>query len=40
MPVNTAVRRLLGDAVTSGRGDQDLAAVAALLKDWVAAEGS
>ena len=35
MPVNTAVRRLLGDTVTSGRGDQDLAAVAALLKDWV-----
>jgi len=35
MPVNTAVRRLLGDAVTSGRGEQDVAAVAALLQDWV-----
>jgi 3-hydroxyisobutyrate dehydrogenase-like beta-hydroxyacid dehydrogenase len=35
MPVNTAVRQLLNEAVASGRGDQDLAAVAALLKDWI-----
>lgn len=34
MPVNAAVRRLLADAVESGRGDKDTAAVADLLLEW------
>jgi 3-hydroxyisobutyrate dehydrogenase-like beta-hydroxyacid dehydrogenase len=34
MPINAAVRRLFADAVESGRGDKDLAAVADLFFDW------
>jgi 3-hydroxyisobutyrate dehydrogenase-like beta-hydroxyacid dehydrogenase len=34
MPVNEAVRRLLSEAVESGRGDKDVAAVAELCLDW------
>jgi 3-hydroxyisobutyrate dehydrogenase-like beta-hydroxyacid dehydrogenase len=36
MPVNESVRRLLADAVESGRGDKDLASVADLLLEWAA----
>jgi 3-hydroxyisobutyrate dehydrogenase-like beta-hydroxyacid dehydrogenase len=34
MPINAAVRRLFADAVESGRGDRDLAAVADLFFEW------
>jgi 3-hydroxyisobutyrate dehydrogenase-like beta-hydroxyacid dehydrogenase len=34
MPINTAVRRLLADAVESGRGDKDMSAVADLFFEW------
>ncbi len=34
MPVNSAVRRLLADAVDSGRADKDMCAVADLLFEW------
>lgn len=34
MPTSEAVRRLLGDAAGSGRGDRDVAAVAELLLEW------
>jgi 3-hydroxyisobutyrate dehydrogenase-like beta-hydroxyacid dehydrogenase len=34
MPVNAAVRQLFADAVASGRGDKDMAAVADLLFAW------
>jgi 3-hydroxyisobutyrate dehydrogenase-like beta-hydroxyacid dehydrogenase len=34
LPVNEAARKLLADAVASGRGDQDLAVVADLLFEW------
>ncbi len=34
LPVNSAVRRLLVDAIESGRGDKDLCAVADLFFDW------
>lgn len=34
MPVNAAVRRLFADAVESGRGDRDTAAVADLVFEW------
>jgi 3-hydroxyisobutyrate dehydrogenase-like beta-hydroxyacid dehydrogenase len=34
MPVNEAVRRLLGEAIASGRGDKDVAAVADLVLEW------
>ncbi|MBK9518992.1 MAG: NAD(P)-dependent oxidoreductase [Anaeromyxobacter sp.] len=37
LPVNAAVRQLLGDAAASGRGEQDLAAVAELLLEWAKA---
>jgi 3-hydroxyisobutyrate dehydrogenase-like beta-hydroxyacid dehydrogenase len=33
-PVNEAVRRLFAEAVESGRGDKDVAAVADLLLEW------
>jgi len=33
-PINEAVRALLAEAVKSGRGDKDVAAVADLLFDW------
>jgi 3-hydroxyisobutyrate dehydrogenase-like beta-hydroxyacid dehydrogenase len=38
MPVNTAVRKLLGETVASGWGQKDLAAVAALLLEWANAK--
>jgi 3-hydroxyisobutyrate dehydrogenase-like beta-hydroxyacid dehydrogenase len=34
VPINEAVRRLLSEAVESGRGDRDIAAVAELFLDW------
>jgi 3-hydroxyisobutyrate dehydrogenase-like beta-hydroxyacid dehydrogenase len=34
MPVNEAVRRLLSEAVESGRGEQDVAAMADLFLEW------
>ncbi|HEU4385460.1 MAG TPA: NAD(P)-dependent oxidoreductase [Anaeromyxobacteraceae bacterium] len=34
MPINASVRRLLTDAIESGRGDKDLCAVADLLFEW------
>ncbi len=34
VPINEAVRRLLADAAESGRGNQDVAAVADLLLGW------
>ena len=34
VPVNEAVRRLLAEAATAGRGDQDVAALADLLLGW------
>jgi len=34
MPVNAAVRKLLGDAVESGRGGKDVSAVAELTMEW------
>jgi 3-hydroxyisobutyrate dehydrogenase-like beta-hydroxyacid dehydrogenase len=34
MPINAAVRRLLADAVESGRGDKDMSAVADLFFEW------
>ena len=34
MPINEAVRRLFGDAIESGRGGKDLAAVADLFFEW------
>jgi 3-hydroxyisobutyrate dehydrogenase-like beta-hydroxyacid dehydrogenase len=34
MPINEAVRRLLAEAVESGRGDKDIAAVADLFFEW------
>jgi 3-hydroxyisobutyrate dehydrogenase-like beta-hydroxyacid dehydrogenase len=34
MPINEAVRRLFSDAVESGRGGQDIAAVADLFLEW------
>jgi len=34
MPVNAAVRQLFADAIASGRGDKDMAAVADLLFEW------
>ncbi len=34
VPINEAVRRILGQAAESGRGDQDVAAVTALFLDW------
>jgi len=34
MPINEAVRRLLAQAMESGRGDKDIAAVADLLLEW------
>jgi 3-hydroxyisobutyrate dehydrogenase-like beta-hydroxyacid dehydrogenase len=34
VPTSEAVRRLLSDAIESGRGDKDVAAVADLLLDW------
>jgi 3-hydroxyisobutyrate dehydrogenase-like beta-hydroxyacid dehydrogenase len=36
LPVNEAVRKLLADAVGSGRGEKDLASVAELLMEWAA----
>jgi 3-hydroxyisobutyrate dehydrogenase-like beta-hydroxyacid dehydrogenase len=38
MPVNQAVRRLLADAVETGRGEKDLAIVADLLLEWASAK--
>jgi 3-hydroxyisobutyrate dehydrogenase len=35
VPINEAVRRLLSDAVESGRGSKDVAAVADLFLEWV-----
>jgi 3-hydroxyisobutyrate dehydrogenase-like beta-hydroxyacid dehydrogenase len=37
VPINEAVRRLLSDAAESGRGGQDVAAVADLLLEWAKA---
>jgi 3-hydroxyisobutyrate dehydrogenase-like beta-hydroxyacid dehydrogenase len=34
VPINEAVRRLLAEAVESGRGDKDIAAVADLFLEW------
>lgn len=34
MPVSTAVRKLFGAAIRSGRGEKDMAAVADLLLEW------
>jgi 3-hydroxyisobutyrate dehydrogenase-like beta-hydroxyacid dehydrogenase len=34
MPVNESVRRLFAEAIESGRGDKDLAAVGELLLEW------
>jgi 3-hydroxyisobutyrate dehydrogenase-like beta-hydroxyacid dehydrogenase len=34
MPINEAVRRLFGDAIESGRGEKDIAAVAELFLGW------
>ncbi len=34
MPVNAAVRKLLGDAIESGRGGRDISAVAELAMEW------
>jgi 3-hydroxyisobutyrate dehydrogenase-like beta-hydroxyacid dehydrogenase len=34
LPVNTAVRKLLSDAIQTGRGDKDFCAVADLLFEW------
>lgn len=34
MPINEAVRRLLAEAIQSGRGDKDVAAVADLFFEW------
>ncbi len=34
VPISDAVRRLLGEAVASGRGDKDVAAVADLFLEW------
>ena len=34
VPINEAVRRLLSEAVESGRGDKDVAAVADLFLEW------
>jgi 3-hydroxyisobutyrate dehydrogenase-like beta-hydroxyacid dehydrogenase len=34
VPINEAVRRLLSEAVESGRGDRDVAAVADLFLEW------
>ena len=34
VPINEAVRRILGQAAESGRGDQDVAAVTALFLEW------
>jgi 3-hydroxyisobutyrate dehydrogenase-like beta-hydroxyacid dehydrogenase len=39
MPINGAVRRLFSDAIESGRGDKDLAAVADLFFEWSKAKG-
>jgi 3-hydroxyisobutyrate dehydrogenase-like beta-hydroxyacid dehydrogenase len=39
MPVNEAVRQLLGEASRSGRGDKDLAAVAELCLEWAKKKG-
>jgi 3-hydroxyisobutyrate dehydrogenase-like beta-hydroxyacid dehydrogenase len=36
LPISSAVRRLLVDAIESGRGDKDLCAVADLFFDWAA----
>ena len=38
MPINEAVRRLFADAVESGRGEKDIAAVADLFFDWAKAK--
>jgi 3-hydroxyisobutyrate dehydrogenase len=38
VPVNEAVRRLLADAIESGRGDKDVAAVADLFLEWAKAK--
>jgi len=34
MPVNAAVRKLMGDAIETGRGARDIAAVAELTLEW------
>jgi 3-hydroxyisobutyrate dehydrogenase-like beta-hydroxyacid dehydrogenase len=34
VPINEAVRRLFAEAIDTGRGDKDVAAVADLLLDW------
>jgi 3-hydroxyisobutyrate dehydrogenase-like beta-hydroxyacid dehydrogenase len=34
VPINEAVRRLFAEAVESGRGDKDIAAVAELFSEW------
>jgi 3-hydroxyisobutyrate dehydrogenase-like beta-hydroxyacid dehydrogenase len=34
VPVSEAVRRLLADAIESGRGERDVAALAELFLDW------
>ncbi len=35
MPINDAVRRPFGDAIASGRGEKDVAAVAELFFEWM-----
>src|SRR6266540_760892 len=37
VPINEAVRRLLSEAVESGRGDKDVAAIADLFLEWAKA---
>jgi 3-hydroxyisobutyrate dehydrogenase-like beta-hydroxyacid dehydrogenase len=34
LPVNEAVRALLGEAVSAGRGDKDVSAVAEMCLEW------
>jgi len=38
VPINEAVRRLLSEAVESGRGDKDVAAIADLFLEWAKAK--
>ena len=38
MPIGSAVRRLFSDAIESGRGDKDVAAVADLFFEWAKAK--
>ena len=38
VPINEAVRRLLAEAVASGRGDKDVAAIADLFFEWAKAK--